>query len=140
MKASDLFVRQHAKAIAEHNGMTEADVLALTKSTRAKYGNRKTTVGDRVFDSAREARRYLELAMLQGIGEIADLECQPWYDLHVAGGAKAARFTLDFRYRIVKTGEVVVEDVKSKATRTTAYMMRKRWLLAEHGIAVREIF
>ncbi len=129
-------------AIAERNGMTEDELTAVLSggTKRAKYGNKKTAADGRVFDSARECRRYLELAMLQAIGEIADLECQPFYDLHVAGGKKAARVTLDFRYRVVATGEIVVEDVKSKATRTTAYMMRKRWLLAEHGIKVHEVF
>jgi len=129
-------------AIAERNGMSEAEVSAVVSgpAKRNKYGNRRVQHEGRTFDSMRELKRYLDLAILQAAGEIADLQCQPRYDLHVVGGAKAGHVTLDFRYRVVKTGEVVCEDVKSPYTRTTAYMMRKRWLLAEHGVRIREIY
>jgi hypothetical protein len=129
-------------AIAERNGMAVEEVSAVVSgpAKRAKYGNRRVQHEGRTFDSIRELKRYLDLAILQAAGEIADLECQPVYELHAVGGQKCGSFRPDFRYCVVKTGEVVVEDVKSRATRTTAYMMRKRWLLAEHGVRIQEIF
>jgi hypothetical protein len=44
-----------------------------TPAKGSKYGNRKTIVGSLTFDSAKEARRYGELSLLQRAGEISDL-------------------------------------------------------------------
>jgi hypothetical protein len=118
-----------AKAIAKRNG----DAAGGTTPKRAKYGNRKVTNEHGTFDSGREADRYLDLLALLRAGEIDSLERQPKFDLHGVAGKRIGRFTPDFRYRVVATGEVIVEDVKSKPTRTTAYMLRKKMFEAEHG-------
>lgn len=42
-----------------------------------KYRNKKVIVEDYVFDSIAESKRYKELALLQRVGEIQDLQLQP---------------------------------------------------------------
>lgn len=112
-----------------------------------KFHARRTFAG-RWFDSAKEARRFQELALLEAAGRIQALECQPIYRLYVmelyrSGGpiriTVVGRFTPDFRYTDCMTGEVIVEDVKSTATRTEAYKLRKRLVEAIHGIHVTEV-
>ena len=49
------------------------------------------------------------------------------------------RFTADFRYVVVATGEVVIEDTKSAPTKTTAYRLRKRLIEAIHGVTITEV-
>jgi hypothetical protein len=103
------------------------------------------------FASKVEAARYLELKLLEKTGLIADLERQPVFPLHIVeiwrSGAPlvifhAGRYTADFRYTdlgVYALGEIVVEDVKSEATKTTAYRLRKTMAEHIHGIHVREI-
>lgn len=55
---------------------------SLAKS-KSKYGAVKTDVHGRRFDSAKEARRYLELAMLQAAKQISDLKLQPEFRIEV---------------------------------------------------------
>ena len=50
------------------------------------------------------------------------------------------RYFADFAYTDMETGERVVEDVKSVATKESAvYKMKRHMMLAIHGIEVREI-
>lgn len=103
------------------------------------------------FASKKEAARFLELRLMVKAGLIADLERQPVFYLHVVeiwrSGAPlviftAGRFTADFRYTdlgVFAVGEIVVEDVKSEATKTTAYRLRKGIAEHVHGIHVREV-
>lgn len=113
--------------------------------TRAKYGNRKVEIDGLRFDSGAEARRYRELVLLQDAGQIACLEQHPRFDLApsvVLDGRKhpPLRYTADFRYiDLGRFSQDVVEDVKSAASRTTAYKMRRHLMKAVHGIEVREV-
>ena len=93
--------------------------------TRNKYNAIKQTYKGEVFDSKRELKRFMELELLLRAKEISDLEIHPKFDL-MCNGVKIGRYTADFRYK--KDGEVVVEDVKSKATKTRDYMLRKKIL------------
>lgn len=104
---------------------------------RHKYSARRTVVDGITFPSKREARRYRELALLAAAGDILALELQPAWDLHAPGGRKVCTYIADFRYVVAATGETVIED--SKGVRTPIYRLKKKWLLAEHGIAVREV-
>lgn len=105
---------------------------------RQKYGNRITHVGGERFDSAKEARRWQELCLLVRAGEIRDLRRQVAYPL-VVNGMLVASFVADFVY--VEGGQVVVEDVKggtTKATRPERYRLKKKLMLAIHGVEIRE--
>lgn len=104
----------------------------------SKYHNVPTTRDGTTFASKAEARRYDELCLLERAGEISGLECHPVYRFAV-NGVKIGRYTPDFRYRDA-FGCLVVEDVKGgRATRTEAYRLRARLMLACHGITVREV-
>jgi hypothetical protein len=117
----------------------------LAARSRSKYGARPRRVDGIRFDSTREAARYLELRILEAAGAISALEVHPKFPIDVAplfdGGAPipCGTYTADFRYRDLRSGDVVIEDVKSGPTRTTAYRLRKRLTEALHGVTIREI-
>ena len=105
-----------------------------------KYGAVKVTEDGFVFDSKREHARYRELTLLEKAGEITRLELQPAFPIHGADGTRVALYRADFQYLIVANGEVVVEDVKSPATRLNrSYRLKKKLVEAEHGISIIEI-
>ena len=113
--------------------------------TPNKYGNRKTVVDGQVFDSVKEARRWCELKTLLRAGEISDLERQVPFELLPAQrdqetGKVIERnviYKADFVYQ--ENGRRVVEDVKSEATRTPEYIIKRKLMLNIHGIRIREI-
>ena len=96
-----------------------------------KYGNRKTVVDGFTFDSAKEAKRYGELKLLMAAGEIAELELQPVFVLGIGGqtlkydGGRQAKYIADFAYYDMRKCKWVIEDVKSPATRTAVYKLKK---------------
>jgi hypothetical protein len=100
------------------------------------------------FDSKREAARYQELKFLVVAGEIEALEVHPGFPLMVPDltteGAPFVFHTIgwyhaDFQYRNVHTGNIIVEDVKSKPTKTEAYKLRKKFVEAQYGMTIVEI-
>ena len=113
---------------------------AWVRASRAnKYGAVVTVVEGIWFDSAKEARRWQELRLLEQAGEIRGLERQPEYSLDISGG-KVGVYRGDFRY-LERTaeggwGSVVVEDVKG--IKTPVYRLKKRLLKALYAIDVRE--
>lgn len=109
---------------------------AAPKKTH-KYGAKKAVVDGISFDSRREARRYQQLRLLERAGQIRDLELQPVYRLHALGGGEIAKYVADFKYVEVSTGRTVLEDAKGHPTRV--YRLKRKWLLAEYGISVREV-
>lgn len=113
--------------------------LTKQKPRRSKYNNRKTVVDGLTFDSAKEAKRYGELKLLERAGEIINLELQPEYELIPRQkGHRATKYRADFKYT-TKGGSVVVEDVKSPATKTQAYRIKKKLMAWNHGIDVVEV-
>jgi hypothetical protein len=102
----------------------------------SKYGNRKTVVGDITFDSAKEARRWGELQLLQRAGRICHLARQVPYPI-VINGVTICKFIADFAYS--ENGDSVCEDVKSDFTRKLpVYRLKAKLMKAVHGITVRE--
>ena len=108
-----------------------------------KYGNKKTTVDGIVFDSQKEANRYEELRLLQRAGQIFNLQRQVPFVLipkQVRDGKTVERpviYKADFVY--TENGEDVVEDVKSPATRTKEYILKRKLMLWEYGIQIKEV-
>lgn len=114
----------------------------------AKYHNQKderaTESGPSIrFDSRKEARRFDELEVLRRAGTIQDLKLQPQFTLQEAyttpsgTRVRAIRYQADFSY--TRDGALVVEDVKSKPTRTREYLMKKKLLQERFGIEIQEI-
>lgn len=108
-----------------------------------KYHAEKVDRGKLKFDSRKEARRYDALVVLQSRGEITDLRVQPEFTLIEAyvtpdgERVRAMRYRADFSYR--RGGELIVEDVKSPATRTRVYLNKRKMLLDKYGITVTEV-
>jgi ribosomal protein S8 len=106
-------------------------------SKRNKYGNKKTVIDGLEFDSQKEARRYTELRILAIAGDIKDLRLQVEYDL-VVEGKVIARYRCDFQY--FRDGWLVVEDVKSTATRKlSTYRLKKKLMKQIHNIEIVEL-
>lgn len=99
-----------------------------------KYGNRRTEVDGITFASKREADRYGELKLLEKAGEIRELELQPRFALMVNAN-KIGTYIGDFAY--CEYGKLVIED--AKGVRTQVYEIKKKLMLALHGIAIREV-
>jgi hypothetical protein len=96
---------------------------------RRKYGNKKVCLDGYEFDSQKEANRYCELKLLLRAGEITDLKVHPVYVVWEGtrpgkGQRKTIRMELDFEYK--ENGREVVEDVKSKPTKTRAFMLKMK--------------
>lgn len=100
----------------------------------------------RSFSSKAERNRYQELLHLQSAGEIAELELQPIYHFVIndrpllipwgkSGAKRRARYTADFRYRDLRSGLTVVEEVKGMMTPDAA--LRIALMEAVHHISVK---
>ena len=100
---------------------------------RSKYGAKKTIVGGIKFDSIRESRRFQELELMQRTGLISELQLQQSFDL-IVNGMKICRYVADFVY--VEKKRQIVEDVKG--VKTPSYNLKKKLMLACHGITIRE--
>ena len=96
------------------------------------------------FDSNKEGARYEELKLLQRAGEISDLRLQVPFELvpnQKRNGKvieRAVKYIADFVYTD-KDGETVVEDVKSPATKTAVYTLKRKLMLWEFGIEIKEV-
>ena len=108
-----------------------------------KYKNKKVTIDGILFDSAKEANRWLQLKAMQTRGEISGLQRQAVFVLVpsvVLDGRKkpAIRYLADFAYQ--QGGKDIVEDVKSAATKgLAAYRMKKHLMKSVHGLDICEI-
>lgn len=113
----------------------------MRMTAQSKYRNRKTTVDGVTYDSAKEARRGAELRLLERAGKIQDLCAQVKYTLIPAQKRdgkvieRAVTYIADFVYK--ENGETVVED--AKGVRTKEYIIKRKLMLWEYGIQVREV-
>ena len=120
-----------------------ADGAEEEKKKASKYHAEKDKRGNIRFDSRKEARRYDALVLLLRRGEISDLRIQPEFTLIEAytmpdgERVRALRYRADFSYR--RNGELIVEDVKSAATRTRVYLDKRKMMQEKYGITVREV-
>lgn len=92
-----------------------------------KYGNEPREVNGHIFASKAEAKRYLQLSLMEKAGMIHNLRLQPEYELipKFKKGNKTYRKTVyiaDFEYE--ENGRIVVEDVKGFAT--DVYKLKKK--------------
>ena len=127
---------------------------------KSKYYNVKTRTSDGlVFDSTKEARRWEQLLLLQKAGKIISLQRQVTYELlpnqyetyerysksgkRLKDGTRLIErkleYVADFVYTDAETGETIVEDTKSKATRTKDYIIKRKLMYAIHGIRIKEV-
>jgi hypothetical protein len=117
-----------------------AQGLCLAQSRRNKFNAVKTPVGELMFASGLEARRFIQLTYMQAAGEIRDLVHHPPSYEFVVNGVRIGQYTPDFIYTVVATNERIIEDSKSEATRKARdWPLRKKLMLACHGIDVQEV-
>lgn len=119
----------------------------------SKYGARKVRYKGTVYDSKREARRAVELHLLEKAGKITDLQEQVKFVLIPTqrepdtvgkrGGIKAGKviekecaYIADFVYTD-ENGQRIVED--TKGFKTKDYIIKRKLMLYRYGIKVREV-
>lgn len=106
--------------------------LTLPNQKQNKYKNKKVTINGKVFDSKKEAKRYLELIKLEQAGLIKDLETQKKFlllDSFKKNGKtyKQISYYADFVYYDIYEKKTIVEDVKaSKYFKTDVYKIKKK--------------
>jgi hypothetical protein len=115
--------------------VTRDEMAASVK--RSKYNAQKTDIHGKRFDSAKEAKRYLELAMLQAAKQISYLRLQVPFKMFV-NDIHVGTYLADFVY-LDAAGKEVIEDVKSKATATPVYRLKKRIIEALYSVTITEI-
>lgn len=120
-----------------------------------KYHNHKIERDGEKYDSTKEYRRWCELKIMERAGMIHGLTRQKKFVLIPAqrepdtvgkrGGKHKGKlierevaYYADYSY-YDKDGNEVVEDVKSPATRTKDYIVKRKMMLYVHGIRIREI-
>lgn len=107
-------------------------LISKNEKKQSKYKNVKTIRSGIKFDSAKEAKRYHELQLLERTGKIRDIELQPEFILqdnykHAGKTIRAIIYRADFRYFDVEKNMQVIEDVKG--LRTEVYKIKKKLLL-----------
>lgn len=111
----------------------------------SKYKNKKTEIFGIKFDSKKEAERYIHLKAKEKNGEITGLKRQVRYELipsqRINGKVveRKCDYVADFVYFDELKKETVVEDVKSKATRTSTYIIKRKLMLQKYGIRIKEV-
>ena len=125
----------------------------------SKYKNRKKLVDGIEFDSAKEARRWSELKLLEKAREISDLRRQVKFvliesqyeessEVYQRGKNKGkpkrgklleheCSYVADFVYIDEKTGKTVVED--TKGFKTKDYIIKRKLLLERYKIRITEV-
>ena len=95
-----------------------------------KFHAKKTVVNGVVYDSKKESKRALELEYLERAGKIKNLERQKRFVLQEGfvnnQGQKIRPISYLADYYYEENGQKIVEDVKSPATRTQVYMLKKK--------------
>ena len=115
--------------------------LASIAKKRSKYRAVPTVVDGIRFDSKKEANHYATLKVYERTGHIRNLELQPAYCMTV-NGIDVGTYRADFRYQAddLDAGWIeIVQDVKSKGTRTALYRLKKKIVEAQYGIRIQEV-
>lgn len=113
--------------------ITLQEYKQLQQKGNSKYKNKKVLFDGIEFDSKKECNRYIDLKLLERQGLIKDLRKQVGFELQPSykKSGKTIRpiyYIADFVYIDVKTGKTIIEDVKSEATKTQVYKLKKKIL------------
>lgn len=122
-----------------------------------KYKNKIVDlISGEKFDSKKEYARWCKLKMMEQAGLISNLQRQVRFELipaqydivEVCGRNKTVRkkklverecvYVADFVYFDNSTGKEIVEDVKSKITKTPDYVIKRKLMLYLYGIKINE--
>ena len=153
---TDLPPRYQAQALKElekqqkRRGLMPSAAAVQNGARGPKYHNSPT---ERVaedgtvikFDRQKEARRCDELIRRLRAALIRDLRLQVDFTLQEAytdengHRVRAIRYRADFTYRTPDTDALTVEDVKSRATRTREYLIKRKMMKDKLGITITEV-
>lgn len=119
------------KAIKEFNSKVE-------KPKKNKFGAEKVNADGMTFDSKLEYNRWCELKILEKARKITDLKRQVEFVLiDKSKYGRKILYIADFTY--LQDGKLIVEDTKSKATKTPLYCLKKRLVAEKYGIVIKEV-
>ena len=96
----------------------------------SKYKNKRTKIDGIVFDSKKEAERYVELKLLERSGVISNLQRQVCFEIvpKTSKNKRARFYVADFLYEV--NGRKIIEDVKSIITKKNpVYSLKKAIVL-----------
>ena len=96
----------------------------------SKYKNKRTKIDGIVFDSKKEAERYVELKLLERSGIISNLQRQVRFEVvpKTSKNKRARFYVADFFYDA--DGRKIIEDVKSAITKKNpVYSLKKALVL-----------
>jgi len=111
-----------------------AKKAAQTGPKQGRIRSVRTEVDGVTFQSKREANRYLQLKIELKLGRISHLRLQVPFSLAV-NRVHVAIYKADFVYQ--RDGAEIVEDAKGH--RTEVYLIKRKLMLACHGITVVEV-
>jgi hypothetical protein len=109
-----------------------------------KLRNQQCVVEGIEFDSKKEGAHYLLLKMRERLQEITGLELQPVFPIYIdtpdRGRIYVGEYTADFRYweHVGDKDALRVVDVKSPASKTEAYQLRKKLVEAIYNLTILE--
>lgn len=157
----DLPPRYQEQALQQIRGKKSQPTQAIAPRPAAesgekppKYHNVITIRREIKFHSKKEAGRYDQLMLRLHAGGIRKLRLQQDFTLQEAytdpmtgERVRAIRYKADFAYERAtepdRTGEVhwirVVEDVKSRPTRTKDYILKRKMMMEKLGIQIQEV-
>lgn len=133
---------------AQQQALAQLKTAQIQKAR--KYRNEPEMAEGIRFDSKKEAGRFRELQAMLQAGLIRELRLQQDFTLQEAYTTpdgrriRAIRYCADFcdfcYERKTQTGwEKIVEDVKSRATRTQKYIIKRKMMQDRYGIEIKEI-
>jgi hypothetical protein len=103
------------------------------RRANSKYNSQWCEAYGHKFQSKWERDLFLVNLSRQQAGEISDLRLQVTFHLNV-NGVHVCDYIADFTY--LENGKMIVEDAKGVVT--DVYALKKKLMLACHGIRIRE--
>lgn len=128
--------------------------MAWRNYGNSKYHSQKVSIAEEIFQSKKEARRWLELKNMEANGLISGLQRQKKFVLIPAqyeegtkgprGGYKRGKllerevaYYADFVYFDEHEKDFVIED--AKGVRTPEYVIKRKLMLWLNGYQIREV-
>ena len=114
--------------------MTAAEYQARSQKKQPRIRNvRRKVINGIEFASTREARAWQDLCLIQQAGQISELRRQVPFALDI-NGVHICDYVADFVF--VRSGQQIVQD--AKGFRTEIYRLKRKLMLAIHGIEIIE--
>ena len=112
--------------------------IPVKKKKRNKYNAKKVVIDGIEYDSKLEAERHQQLKLLERAGVISEVKYHVRFTLiNKSKYGREIAYEADFVYKD-QNGNKVVEDVKSTATKTRLYKLKKRLLAERYGYIIKE--